>query len=136
MAAARRLGASLRRWLTTAASPHTSLSFAFPFESAPSMATAAVLAARPFGLPFGVRMAQRRFVTWNGFVTSNRFVTSCHLAVWPLHVPPPDPPPTRRRGWRVHPTTARYLGLASRAPPMYTLCRHYSTDIFSSHKKP
>ena len=53
--------------------------------------TAAVLAARPFGLPFGVRMTQRRFVTWDRFVTSNRFVTSCHLAVWPLHVPPPTP---------------------------------------------
>jgi hypothetical protein len=29
------------------------------------MATAAVLAARPFGM----RRAQRRFVTWSGFVT-------------------------------------------------------------------
>jgi len=59
------MGAWLRRWLTAAASPHTSLSSTLPFESAPSMATAAVLAARPFGM----RRAQRRFVTWSGFVT-------------------------------------------------------------------
>ena len=131
MAAARRLSASLRRWLTAAASPHTSLSFALPFESAPSMATAAVLAARPFGLPFGVRMAQRRFVTWSGFVTSNRLsprVTSpCG------HYTSPHPPPTRRRGWRVHPTTACHLGLASRAPRvphcLHPTTLHYSTTL-------
>ena len=34
-----RLSASLLRWLTAAALPHTPLSFALPFESAQSMAT-------------------------------------------------------------------------------------------------
>ena len=68
-----------------------------PFESAPSMATAAVLAAHPPGTVLSPH------VTWH--------------VTWPCgHYTSTHPPPTRRRGWRVHPTTACHLGLASRAP--------------------
>ena len=65
----------------------------------------------------------------------NRFVTSCpHLSPCG-HYTSPHPPPTRRRGWRVHPTTAAcHLRLASPAArpvphtaPHPLLLIHYST---------
>ena len=45
-----------------------------------------------------------------------------------------QPPPTRRRGWRIHPKTLRHVGLAYRMPrvphcPPPLLLLHYSTRM-------
>ena len=68
----------------------------------------------------GFRM--RNDVLSPGTVLSPETVLSPRVTSPCGHYTSPHPPPTRRRGWRVHPTTARHLGLASRASraPGYT----------------
>ena len=70
-----------------------------------------------------LRLALRRAHGATSFCHLERFChlkPFCHL-VSPRRVATTRPPThtpvaTRRRGWRAHPTTARHLGLASRAP--------------------
>ena len=136
MAAARRLSAWLCRWLTAAASPHTSLSFALPFETSRHLGTVNGHRSR------ARRAALRHAQSATSFCHLERFChlkpfchlvsASCHLAGWPLHVPHPAPPTRRRAGGGSADPPPATLGLASRAhrapycpPPLLLL--HYST---------
>ena len=93
-----RISAWPRRWPTAAASPHKTLSFALPFDSAPSMATAAFVTAPPLSR---LGHASRAIVMSPGTVfgvTILRFIcfTWCHLAP-SCHYTSTHPSPTRRR---------------------------------------
>ena len=120
-----RLAASL--WLTAAASPHTSSSFA--------------LLAFRVGTVNGHRSRARCAPAWDGFVTSCHL--ACHLAVWPLHVHPPTPhAPAGVEGPphpRLPPWPRQSRAPCSTLPPRPLLLLHYTAvkekrNYFSTHK--
>ena len=72
---------------------------------------------RRFGTVNAHRHAQSAtFVLSPGAVLSPETVLSPRVTSPCGHYTSPHPPPTRRRGWRVHPKTLRHVGLACRSP--------------------